>query len=63
SHGAVQALFFLDQMRILSRLTRAKVLGVVGGEWWRACGSRGKWWSGAEIGESGAVSLARNKGE
>nr|GFC92080.1 hypothetical protein [Tanacetum cinerariifolium] len=18
------------------------------GEWWRTCGSRGKWWSGAE---------------
>nr|GEV96047.1 hypothetical protein [Tanacetum cinerariifolium] len=33
---------------------RAKVLGLAGGEWWRACGSRGKWWSRAEMGESGA---------
>nr|GEX41133.1 hypothetical protein [Tanacetum cinerariifolium] len=41
----------------------AKVLGLAGGEWWRACRSRGKWWSRAEIGESGAVSLAGNKGE
>nr|GEW22234.1 zinc finger, CCHC-type [Tanacetum cinerariifolium] len=24
------------------------VPGLAGGEWWRACGSRGKWWSGAE---------------
>nr|GEU53107.1 phospholipase-like protein [Tanacetum cinerariifolium] len=44
-------------------LIRAKVLGLTGGEWWRACGSRGKWWSGAEIKESGAVSLTGNKGE
>nr|GFA27039.1 hypothetical protein [Tanacetum cinerariifolium] len=24
------------------------VPGLAWGEWWRACGSRGKWWSGAE---------------
>nr|GEW63046.1 hypothetical protein [Tanacetum cinerariifolium] len=33
-----------------------RFLGLAGGEWWSACGSRGKWWSGAEMGESGAVS-------
>nr|GEY12446.1 reverse transcriptase domain-containing protein [Tanacetum cinerariifolium] len=33
---------------------QAKVLGLAGGEWWRARGSRGKWWSGAEMEESGA---------
>nr|GEW03675.1 hypothetical protein [Tanacetum cinerariifolium]GEX00879.1 hypothetical protein [Tanacetum cinerariifolium] len=27
------------------------VPGLAGDEWWRACGSRGKWWSGAEMGE------------
>nr|GEY45448.1 hypothetical protein [Tanacetum cinerariifolium] len=26
------------------------VPGLAGGQWWRACESRGKWWSGVEIG-------------
>nr|GFA46942.1 hypothetical protein [Tanacetum cinerariifolium] len=33
------------------------VPGLAGGEWWRACGSRGKWWSGAENRDEGSVSL------
>nr|GEU55917.1 hypothetical protein [Tanacetum cinerariifolium] len=39
------------------------VTGLAGGEWWRACGSRGKWWSGAEIEEVVLQVVARKRVE
>nr|GFA61919.1 hypothetical protein [Tanacetum cinerariifolium] len=37
------------------------VHGLAEGEWWRGCGSRGKWWSGRKTEEEGLQGLARNR--
>nr|GEV64030.1 hypothetical protein [Tanacetum cinerariifolium] len=38
------------EQKVGKRSCRPMVPGLAGGQWWRACGSRGKWWSGAEVG-------------
>nr|GEW82005.1 hypothetical protein [Tanacetum cinerariifolium] len=39
-----------NKVMVASAIYRPMVHGLAGGEWWRGCGSRGKWWIGSRGG-------------
>nr|GEU52648.1 hypothetical protein [Tanacetum cinerariifolium] len=56
----VSNLGFLFPRRLLLK-SNPGVGGLCWGMWWRASGSRGKWWNGRRSGEKGCGSLAGNR--